>query len=121
MNFKAVLALPKTAGSAQTNENISFICIVWSTLYVYLCENLKKKKTVTVFSNYMNQFLKPLYFLKSCSSFVKFCQVLSSLVFFHSFRHFKSSLGTRPEFSILNWLKYVLQNSHEINDVTPVT
>ena len=36
MNFKAVLALPKTARSAQTHETISFIWIVWSTLYVYL-------------------------------------------------------------------------------------
>ena len=31
-----VLALPKTVGSAQTHKNISFIWIVWSTLYVYL-------------------------------------------------------------------------------------
>ena len=29
--------LPKTAGSAQTHKSISFIWIVWSTLYVYLC------------------------------------------------------------------------------------
>ena len=36
MNFKAVLALPKTARSAQTHKRISFIWIVWSTLYVYL-------------------------------------------------------------------------------------
>ena len=36
MNFKAVLALPKTARSAQTHKSISFIWIVWSTLYVYL-------------------------------------------------------------------------------------
>ena len=36
LNFKAVLALPKTAGSAQTHRSISFIWIVWSTLYVYL-------------------------------------------------------------------------------------
>ena len=36
MNFKAVLALPKTARSAQTHKSISFIVIVWSTLYVYL-------------------------------------------------------------------------------------
>ena len=27
--------LPKTAGSAQTHKNISFIWIVWSTLYMY--------------------------------------------------------------------------------------
>ena len=28
--------LPKTAGSAQTHKSMSFIRIVWSTLYVYL-------------------------------------------------------------------------------------
>ena len=37
MNFRAVLVLHKTAGSAQTHKSISFIWIVWSTLYVYLC------------------------------------------------------------------------------------
>ena len=36
MNFRAVLALPKMAGSAQTHKSISSIWIVWSTLYVYL-------------------------------------------------------------------------------------
>ena len=36
MNLKAVLALPKTARSAQTHKSISFIWIVWSTLSVYL-------------------------------------------------------------------------------------
>ena len=36
MNFKAVLALPKTARSAKTHKNISFISIVWSTLYMYI-------------------------------------------------------------------------------------
>ena len=36
MNFKAVLVLPKTAGSAQTHKSVSFIWIVWSTQYVYL-------------------------------------------------------------------------------------
>ena len=35
--FKAVLALPKTACSAQTQKSLSFIWIVWSTLYVNLC------------------------------------------------------------------------------------
>ena len=37
MNFKAVFALPKTARSAKTHKSISFVWIVWSTLYVYLC------------------------------------------------------------------------------------
>ena len=36
LNFNAVLALRKLAGSAQTHQSISFIWIVWSTLYVYL-------------------------------------------------------------------------------------
>ena len=36
MNFKAVLALPKTARSAQTHKRISFIWIVWSTLCISL-------------------------------------------------------------------------------------
>ena len=36
-NFIAILVLPKTAGSAQTHKSMSFIWIVWSTLYVYLC------------------------------------------------------------------------------------
>ena len=36
MNFKAVLALSKTARSAQTHKSMSFIGIVWSTIYVYL-------------------------------------------------------------------------------------
>ena len=40
-NFRAVLALPKTARSAETHKSISFIWIVWSTLYVYLCQHHK--------------------------------------------------------------------------------
>ena len=45
LNFKAVLALPKMAHSAQTHKSISFIWIVWSTLYVYLWQyNQNKKK-----------------------------------------------------------------------------
>ena len=36
LNFRPVLVLPKTAGSAQTHKSMSFILIVWSTLYVYL-------------------------------------------------------------------------------------
>ena len=48
-DFKAVLELPKTVGSAQTHKSISFIWIVWSTLYVYLCQNHK-------FSNKNNYF-----------------------------------------------------------------
>ena len=34
--FEHFLVLPKTAGSAQTQKSMSFIWIVWSTLYVYL-------------------------------------------------------------------------------------
>jgi hypothetical protein len=37
--LKKFLVLPKTAGSAQTHISISFIWIVWSTLYV--CISLK--------------------------------------------------------------------------------
>ena len=36
LNLKIDLALPKTASSAQTHKSISFIWIVWRTLYVYL-------------------------------------------------------------------------------------
>ena len=36
LNVRAVLVLPKMAGSAQANKSMSFIWIVWSTLYVYL-------------------------------------------------------------------------------------
>ena len=38
LNFRVVLVLPKMAGSAQTHKSMSFIWIVWSTLYVYLCQ-----------------------------------------------------------------------------------
>ena len=40
LNTKAVLVLPKTAGSAHKHKSISFIWIFWSTLYVYLCFRL---------------------------------------------------------------------------------
>jgi hypothetical protein len=36
LNSRAVLVLPKTASFAQTHQSMSFILIVWSTLYVYL-------------------------------------------------------------------------------------
>ena len=36
LNFKTGSALPKTARSAQTHKSISFIWIVWSTLYLNL-------------------------------------------------------------------------------------
>ena len=41
LDFKAALALPKMARSVQTHKSISFIWIVWSTLYVYLCYFLR--------------------------------------------------------------------------------
>ena len=41
MNFKAVLALPKTAGFAQTDKSISFIWIVWSTICISLNPSFK--------------------------------------------------------------------------------
>ena len=46
LNFIAVLVLPKTAGSAQTHNCISFIWIIWSTLYVYLCSRIKKQEDI---------------------------------------------------------------------------
>ena len=60
MNFKAILALPKTAPSAQTYKSITFIWIVWSTLYVYLWLQVKlqvqkKKKFTELFKE---EFLK---------------------------------------------------------------
>ena len=51
MNFKAVLALPKTAHSAQTHKSISFIWIVWSTLYVYLCNQHKTFDLLQIYFN----------------------------------------------------------------------
>ena len=36
-----LLVLPKMAGFAKTHKSMSFIWIVWSTLYVYLCCKLK--------------------------------------------------------------------------------
>ena len=47
-----VLALPKTAGSAQTHKSISFIWIVWSTLYVYLCLKCRCAKNTTIDSHH---------------------------------------------------------------------
>ena len=48
LNSRAVLVLPKTAGSAQTHKSMSFIWIVWCTLYVYLWsedEEFQQKST----------------------------------------------------------------------------
>ena len=42
LNFKADLALPKMARSAQTHQSISFIWIVSINLYVYLCMFISK-------------------------------------------------------------------------------
>ena len=60
MNFKAVLALPITASSAQTHKSISFIWIVWSTLYVYLWVTYKSKIELS------NDFLKCKLRKKKC-------------------------------------------------------
>ena len=46
VNFRAVL--PKTAGSAQTQKSMSFIWIVWSTLYVYLWFLCEKKSSTSI-------------------------------------------------------------------------
>ena len=68
MNFRALLVLPKTAGSVlpktagsvQTYKSMSFIWIVWSTLYVYLWLQVKlqvqKNKKVTEL--FKEEFLK---------------------------------------------------------------
>ena len=42
MNFRAVLVLPKTAESAQTHKSMSFIWIVWSTLFLMVRQKLLK-------------------------------------------------------------------------------
>ena len=42
LNFRAVLALPKTASSAQAHKSISFIWIIRSTLYVYLWTEIER-------------------------------------------------------------------------------
>ena len=44
MNFRAVLVLSETAGFALTHKSMSFIWIVWSTLYVYLWAAPEKKE-----------------------------------------------------------------------------
>ena len=63
MNFKAVLTLPKTAPSAQTYKSITFIWIVWSTLYVYLwykykflsVKNRRFAKLLSLFINFSHR------------------------------------------------------------------
>ena len=70
LNFKAVLALPKTAGSAQTHKSISFIWIVWSTLYVYLCTKgqvnwLQRRNLAAWFLPYTGL---SFYFFQSCGT-----------------------------------------------------
>ena len=61
LNFKAVLALPKTANSAQTHKSISYIWIVWSTLYVYLWKQVQKEFNPNVqHSKAMQGFARPL-------------------------------------------------------------
>ena len=52
LNFRVVLVLPKTAGSAQTHKSMSFI---WSTLYVYLCLLLHWVKKCSPFLRKNNQ------------------------------------------------------------------
>ena len=44
----ATLVLPKRAGSAQTQKSMSFIWIVWSTLYVYLWFLCEKKSSTSI-------------------------------------------------------------------------
>ena len=86
-NFKEVLALPKTAHSAQTYKSISFTWIVWSTLYVYLWDlpklwttfsNISKfvlSKSFFCVKNWSNLSQKKLYveFLTRRPTFIKKC------------------------------------------------
>ena len=65
MNFRAVLVLPKTAGSAQTHKSISFILIVWSTPSLVLNEFVGTKRLVVFclwFWLGLNFMLKPYKF-----------------------------------------------------------
>ena len=62
--FRAVLVLPKTAGSAQTCRSMSFIWIVWSTLYVYLWIPPKKLRCTVV-----KFFLRGLEMIELCCSY----------------------------------------------------
>ena len=48
LNFRAVLVLPKTVGSAQTHKSMSFIWTLWSTLYVYLWSERRKIRAVKI-------------------------------------------------------------------------
>ena len=83
MNFKAVLALPKTARSAQTHKSISFIWNVWSTLYVYLCLQPRISK---VFLWSLKQFFLTVgqnnFGNKICTTFIFFSLLFSEFWFF---------------------------------------
>ena len=48
--------LPKTAGSAQTHKSMSFIWIVWSTLYVYLWGQDEQGKVSWIVSREISDF-----------------------------------------------------------------
>ena len=70
--FKAVLALPKMVRSAQTHKNISFIWIVWSSLYVNLCQHAKKIYAPQSFSRGYPTLLSTKHWL--CSKFYNLIQ-----------------------------------------------
>ena len=53
--FRTVLVLPKTASSAQTHKSMSFIGIVWSTLYVYLWLKLQCLILLTINTNWYSR------------------------------------------------------------------
>ena len=65
MNFKTVLALPKTAPSAKTYKSITSIWIVWSTLYVYLWGGIQNWKCFWLKINYSQ--MKSLTFANWCN------------------------------------------------------
>ena len=71
VNFRAVLVLPKTAGSAQTHKSMIFLWIVWSTLYVYLCHEVMIFDAMVVWVIFFLVFLRlPLTVLRLLSEIV---------------------------------------------------
>ena len=58
LNFRTILVLPKTAGSAQTHKSKSFIWIVWSTLYVHLWLTIRFKICTTGSNHFWSSILE---------------------------------------------------------------
>ena len=135
MNFKAVLALPKTACSAQTDKSISFIWIVWSTLYVYLC--LNDEKLTAVFPFILAHFDRASFFWTTCGlnfcilftcigkKLVKFCKEMTKILvqslnifgFFHlysvwsTFCYYNASCNSVKVIFVFRTFFYLFQKS----------